>query len=408
MPYAIRDSLSAMRFPILASPRLRFSASIQLGVVFMLIALFLGCDKQEDNPPWIGPARIALVLPQSDSLKDEGQMLHLGALTALDEARDRAQSRKVEMVAYHSPCDPEKAANFARRVAGDATVCAVVGYLCTDALRAAISIYEEHGLALINPTVSAEHIRTMSGRHLFSMLYRDSEQAAFLAAYIKKGLGLTRVAVLRDGSAYGHLLMTSFLAEAERQDLELVAQMAVNSDVTGATQAIQLVKEARPEAIFLAANLNAAGLFLLERHRQQLAGKVLGPDRLADLDIYEMVGKAAEGLLVCQPILLDAENFEEIGFVRRFEMLHKRRPDWIAAAGYDAARLALEVLLGSGPNRGGFLQALQKISGADTSFPTLGGPLFFRQDGTSQRPIFVAEVHGGELRGAKPSSVEFP
>ena len=166
----------------------RVPVSIPLGLVFMLIALFFSCGKQEDNPPWTGPARIALAVPQSDSLKEEGQMLRLGALTAMDEARDLGRSRKVEMVAYDSPCDAEGAANVARRLAGDSTVCAVVGYLCTDALRTALSIYEEDGLALINPTVSTEHIRTMGGRHLFSMLYRDSEQAAFLAAYIKKGL----------------------------------------------------------------------------------------------------------------------------------------------------------------------------------------------------------------------------
>ena len=33
---------------------------------------------------------------------------------------------------------------------------------------------------------------------------------------------------------------------------------------------------------------------------------------------------------------------------------------------------------------------------------------FFREDGTSRRLFFVAEVHEGKLRAAKPPSVEFP
>jgi ABC-type branched-subunit amino acid transport system substrate-binding protein len=158
----------------------------------------------------------------------------------------------------------------------------------------------------------------------------------------------------------------------------------------------------------LAANANAASLFLLERQRQQLAGKVLGPDRLADLDFYEMVGKAAEGLLVCQPILFEKNGSEEARFVRRFETLHKRRPDWIAAASYDATRLALAVLQRAGQGRSAFLQTLQGISAPESAFPTLSGPIFFREDGTSRRLFFVAAVQGGELRAAEPPSVEFP
>jgi branched-chain amino acid transport system substrate-binding protein len=335
-------------------------------------------------------------------------MLHLGALAAMHEARVRDGDRKIEVAVYDSPCDAEGAAHVARRLAGDSSVCAVVGYLCAEALGAALAVYEEADLALINPTVSAEYVRTKGGRHLFSLLYGDGEQAAFLAAYVKKGLGLERVAVLSDGSAYGDLLMSSFLAEAERQLLELVAKVTVTSNAAEVTRAVELMKTLSPEAVFLAAKGRSASLFLLERQRQQLAGKVLGPDRLADLDLYEMAGKAAEGLLVVQPVLIEAADFQEIGFVQRFEMLHKRRPDWIAAAGYDATRLALEVLQRSEPSRAALLQALRDISGPDTSFSALVGPIFFREDGTTQRPFYVAAVHGGELRAAEPSSVEFP
>ena len=121
-----------------------------------------------------------------------------------------------------------------------------------------------------------------------------------------------------------------------------------------------------------------------------------------------MAGQAAEGLLVCQPILFKTENPKESTFVRRFEQLYKRRPDWIAAAGYDAMRLALEVLNSSGPERRAFLQSLRTISGPDTAFEGLSGPVFFKDDGTSRRPLFVGEVKNGTLKAAKPPTVEFP
>jgi len=138
-----------------------------------------------------------------------------------------------------------------------------------------------------------------------------------------------------------------------------------------------------------------------------MGGVVLGPDKFAGLDFYEMAGQAAEGLLVCQPILLDGEDPEKSEFVRRFEQFTKRSPDWIAVAGFDSMRLALEVLSRSGPERTSFVNAIRKISGPGTSFSGLGGPIFFKEDGASQRPFFVAEVHNGHLRPAKPPTIEF-
>jgi branched-chain amino acid transport system substrate-binding protein len=355
----------------------------------------------------MAPARIALVVPEAGALDREGQMLQLGALTAMHEAQAQAGGEKVEMVVYNSPCDGKGAADVARRLAADFSVCAVIGYLCSEALLAALPIYEEADLALINPAISAESIRARASRNLFSLPYGDGEQAAFLAAYIKKGLGLTRVAVAYDGSAYGSLLMASFLAESESQELDLVSKVAITSDMADVSRAVEQLKAGKPEAIFLAAKTNAASVFLLERYRQQLAGRVLGPDRLADLDLYEMVGEAADGLLVCQPTLLERDDSENVGFVRRFEMLHKRRPDWIAVEGYDATRLALNIIKRAGQIRAAFLQALQEISGSKHSFPTLSGPVYFRKDGASRRPIFVAAIHRGGLRAAEPVSVEF-
>jgi branched-chain amino acid transport system substrate-binding protein len=339
---------------------------------------------------------------------EEGQMLQFGALMASQEAKSRVADLNLEVVVYDSPCDPEMAAATAKGLTTDVAVSAVIGYLCAETLRAVLPIYQDARLALINPTVSAEYVRQGETRNLFSLLYGDGDQAAFLANYAKEGLGLDQVAILRDESAYGYVLSTSFDAEATRLDLEVVANVAINSDQAGAAQAVKFLKSTSPEAVFLAASQKAASLFLLERQRQKLGGVVLGPDQLADLDFYEMAGQAAEGLLVCQPILLETENQKKSRFERGFEQLYKRRPDWIAAAGYDAMRLALEVLNNSGPGRRAFLQRVRTISGPDTAFKGLSGPVFFKEDGTSQRPFFVGAVQNGTLQAAKPPTVAFP
>jgi branched-chain amino acid transport system substrate-binding protein len=393
---------------VTASPRLRVPLLLRTGFLFLGFILLLGCGEKRETPTWSGPARIAVVVPHTGPLMEEGQMLQFGALMASGEAKSRAADLSLEVVVYDSPCDPEEGVATAKRLTTDVTISAVIGYLCAETLRAVLPFYRDAGLALINPTVSAEYVRQGETRNLFSLLYGDRDQAAFLATYAKEGLGVDRVAILRDDSAYGSVLSTSFVAEATRLDLEVVANVVLNSDQANAAQAVRYLKSASPETVFLAASPKAASLFLLERQRQHLGGVVLGPDQLADLDFYEMAGQAAEGLLVCQPILFKTENPKESKFVRRFEQIYKRRPDWIAAAGYDAMRLALEVLNSSGPGRRVFLQDLRTISGPGTAFEGLSGPVFFKDDGTSRRPLFVGIIQNGTLQAAKPPTVEFP
>ena len=399
----MRNVLLAMRYEFAR----RVSVWFCTGFVFILSGFLLCCGKQE-NQTWSGPAKIAVVVPYTGPLMGEGQMLQLGAQMAIEETRGQSADLNVEMVLYNSPCDSVRAISVAERIAADTSVCAVIGYLCAETIAAVLPIYRKAHLALINPTISAEYIRRDESRYLFPLLYGDGDQAAFLAVYAKKGLGLTRLAIISDQSAYGNLLSASFLAEASRLGAALVANVSVNPNPEEAARGVKLLKDASPEGIFLAAQQKAASMFLLELHSHQMAGVVMGPDQLGELEFYELAGQAAEGLLVSQSILLETDESKESGFVHRFELLHKRSPDWIAAAGYDGMRLALEVFNGSGPGRAAFLRSIRAVSGPDTAFNGLSGPLFFRKDGTSQRPLFVAEVHQGWLRPAEPPTVEFP
>lgn len=399
--------MRCLRHFISVSPSRRLFVSAWF--ILLTICVFLSsCSEQLKEPKRSGPARIAVVVPRTGPLQDEGEMLRLGALLAIQEKGGRVADLEVEMVTYHSPCDARGAIAPAERIAAETKVSAVIGYLCAEAICAVFPIYQNAHLALVNPTVSADYIRKDETRHLFPLLYGDGEQGAFLAAYAKKGLGLNRVGILSDRSTFGNLLRASFLTEANSLGMELVADISIDPKPLEAARAVQLFESANPEGIFLAASPNAASLFLLERQQQHLDGVVLGSDQLADLDFYEMTGQAVEGLLLCQPILLGQEDHQKGKFIRMFEQANKRKPNWIAAAGYDAMRLVLEVLASSGPERIAILRALREISGPEAAFSGLGGPIFFKGDGSSQKPFFVAAVHNGRLTPARPPTVSFP
>jgi branched-chain amino acid transport system substrate-binding protein len=391
---------------VAVSPRRRVLVSLVSIVAFILCALVIcfvaGCDRGSSN----GPVRVALVAPVSGYLGEEGQMLRLGVLLAAAEAKAEAEGTQVEVVVYDSPCGGEKAVAVARQVSQDSSVSAVIGYFCAGSVREVLPVYRDAGLPLITPAVPGEQVPEKLRSNLFSLIFGGGDQAAFLAAYVRKALGLTRAAVVADHSDYAALFLESFLQEAGKQNLEVVARVSTQPEAGAVGLAIQQLRAAGPEALFLATSPESARLLLMERRRQQLGGLVLGPDVLGDRDFYEMTGPAADGLLVSQPLLLGGSSPAIAGFVERFSAAYKRQPDWIAAGGYDALRLVRLVVAREGHRRAQVLRGLEAISGRESAFAGLGGPIFFGKGGLCRRPLYVARLEHGMLKPADPPTVE--
>ncbi|HVO83004.1 MAG TPA: ABC transporter substrate-binding protein, partial [Syntrophobacteria bacterium] len=273
-------------------------------------------------------------------------------------------------------------------------------------VREALPVYRNAGLPLITPAVSAEEVPGTLRSNLFSLIFGGGDQAAFLAAYARKALGFTRVAVVTDESDYANLFLEPFLEEAGKQNLEVVARISSRPEAAAVALAIQQLKAAGPEALFLATSPESARLLLMERRRQQLGGVILGPDVLGDRDFYEMAGQAAEGLLVPQPLLLGSNRPAVAGFVERFTTTYKRQPDWIAAGGYDALQLVRAVAAREGHRRARVLRGLEAISSRESAFAGVGGPIFFGKGGLCRRPLYVARLEQGILKPADPPTVE--
>jgi len=391
---------------VAASPCPRAAASLQWAFLVILGAVLTCCGTGADQGSSKGLVRVALVAPLSGYLGEEGQMLRLGVLLAAAEAKAEAERTQVEVVVYDSPCGGEKAVVVARQVSQDSSVSAVIGYLCAESVREVLPVYRGAGLPLITPAVSGAEVPDALRSNLFSLIFGGGDQAAFLAAYVRKALGLTRVAVVADQSDYANLFLEPFLEEAGKQNLEVVARVYTQPEAGAAGLAIQQLRAASPEALFLATSPESARLLLMERRRQQLGGLVLGPDLLGDRDFYEMTGPAADGLLVSQPLLFGGSSPAVAGFVERFTTAYKRQPDWIAAGGYDALRLVRAVVTREGNRRAGVLRGLEAISGRESAFAGLGGPIFFGKGGLCRRPLYVARLEQGVLKPADPPTVE--
>jgi ABC-type branched-subunit amino acid transport system substrate-binding protein len=112
-------------------------------IFFAACLLLSGCSEHAKKMEESGPAKIAVVVPHTGPLMEEGQMLQLGALMARREAEGRVADLSLEVVVYDSPCDPEEGVATAKRLTTDVTISAVIGYLCAETLGAVLPLYQD-------------------------------------------------------------------------------------------------------------------------------------------------------------------------------------------------------------------------------------------------------------------------
>jgi len=161
------------------------------------------------------PVKIGVVAPTSGSSERLGRQLVEGARAAAGDA---------ELTVEDDSCTAEGGAAAARRLA-DAKVKIVVGFLCTEAIEAALPIFKSAQIPVITPGVRTDSLtdrRDKTGWPVYRLAPRaDAEGEAFASLLVPLWRD-SLFAIVDDGTIYGRDLAETFRAAAEQKVLKPV------------------------------------------------------------------------------------------------------------------------------------------------------------------------------------------
>jgi branched-chain amino acid transport system substrate-binding protein len=163
---------------------------------------------------------IGLAAPLSGEAALLGQQLREGVETAAANF----PGGTVTLDTVDDGCTAEGGARAAKEFA-DSGVDVVVGFLCTEAIEAAMPILKKAGVATITPGVRTNSLtdrRDKTGWPVFRLAPRADDEAAAVAAILVKRWSDQLFAIVDDGTIYGRELAESFRAAAEQQGLKPV------------------------------------------------------------------------------------------------------------------------------------------------------------------------------------------
>jgi branched-chain amino acid transport system substrate-binding protein len=192
---------------------------------------------------------IGLAAPLSGSSQTLGEQLQEGVETA---AANYAGAT-VTLETADDACTADGGSKAARQLV-DAGVGAVVGFLCTEAIEAALPILKDAHIPVITPGVRVNSLtdkRYKTGWPVYRLAARDDEESKAVADILTKRWADKLFAIIDDGTIYGRDLSENFRLAASQAGLKPVFTDNFRPQMDNQIGLVGRLKKAGAEYVFV-------------------------------------------------------------------------------------------------------------------------------------------------------------
>ncbi len=292
-----------MRFPTVAACTLLVSA-----------ALLAGCGKPSttsSTPADNSSSSNTINVRIGHAAPLTGPQAHLGKdnENAIRLAIDELNSEKVqigdktahfELISEDDMADPRTATQVAQNLV-DAGVSGVIGHLNSGTSIPASKIYHDAGLVQISPSATATAYTEQGFSGAFRVMANDSQQGKQLARYAVNTLGMKKLAIIDDRTAYGQGLADVFAKTAESLGATIVKHEFTTDKSTDFNAILTSIKGSDAQLLFFG-GMDAQGAPMVKQMRALgITLPFMGGDGVYTAEFLKLAGNDAEGVIGSLP-----------------------------------------------------------------------------------------------------------
>lgn len=288
-----------------------------------------------------GVIKIGCIGPLTGDAAQYGVAVKLGAELAVAEinAAGGINGYKVEFQMQDDVNDAEKAVT-AYNTLKDWGMQMLMGTV-TSTPCAAVSVETEaDNMLLVTPSGSATDC--IDPDTAFRVCFSDPAQGTVAADYIKDNSLATKVAVIYNSSdSYSTGIKDTFVAQAAKNNIEVVAQEAFTNDTaTDFSAQVTNIKASGAELVFLPIYYTPASLILKQANDMGYNPVYLGSDGMDGILGMENIDTTlVEGLMYLTPFMETATDNVTVNFVTKFKAANPTQTQYMnqfCADAYDA------------------------------------------------------------------------
>ena len=313
------------------------------------------------------PVKLAVIAPLTGELAPDGERMVHAVTLAVEDARAEGLPRPVELLILDDRGEPSASAAAARRAAADPAVFAVIGPRTSGCAIEAARVLALNPLPMLAPiatatelTLQQERPQWPGARVVFRLPPSDALQGDADAEYSFRRLGLKRMAVIHDGTAYGRGLADSFRSGFERRGGSAVFFLAIERGADDYGAAARRLAELRPDGVFFGGLYVEAGKILKQARAAGFKGVFFSGDGAENDDFFRYAGDAGNDVYVSVSGIPLESLPSGADFIARYR---KRWPDSSPQTSevyaYEAVRIALWALRKTGGDRKAAIEAIR-------------------------------------------------
>ncbi|MBE6671863.1 MAG: ABC transporter substrate-binding protein [Ruminococcaceae bacterium] len=303
--------------------------------VVMCAAMMVGCTGKKDDGNTL---RIGSIGPITGDAAIYGQAVKNGCQIAVDEinAAGGINGIKIEFQFEDDANVSETSVNAYNKLM-DWGMDVLVGTVTTNPCISVSAEVNKDRVFALTPSASSTDV-TAGKDNMFQLCFTDPNQGTGSATYISANLADKKIGIIyRNDDAYSQGIRNTFVAEAKKQNLNVVYEGTFNKDTaTDFNVQLTAAKAAGADLIFLPIYYQPASVIFAQADAMgydPIFFGVDGMDGILTMKNFDI--KLAEGVMVLTPFSADAEDERTQNFVKEYQKRHGETPNQFAADGYD-------------------------------------------------------------------------
>jgi branched-chain amino acid transport system substrate-binding protein len=263
--------------------------------------------------------------------------------------------RRVELIAYDSAGDAEKARGYVKRLIEQDKVDVLVGGSTTGETMAAVPLAESAGVPFISLAGAVVIIEPVK-KWVFKTPHTD-RMACEKIFVDMRARGLAKAALISGAGGFDRSMRAECLKVAGRHGIDIVADETYGASDTDMTAQLAKIKATPGVQAVLNAGFGQGPAIVTKNYRQLgIAAPLYQSHGVASKQYVKLAGDAAEGVRLPAAALLVAETLPEsdpqkrvvTGYKREYENRFKQEVSTFGGHAYDGLMLAVEAIRRAG------------------------------------------------------------
>jgi branched-chain amino acid transport system substrate-binding protein len=318
--------------------------------------LAFACERRGGSATSDGTGEIAIGYygDLSGRTSNFGQSTKEGVLMAADEINKAGgiNGRQVRIISEDDEGRAEKAATVVSKLIDQDKVVAVLGEVASGNTLAAAPKAQGAKIPMISPS-STNPTVTEVGDYIFRVCFIDPFQGEVMAKFAANTLKAKNAAIMLDfNSPYSRGLTEFFKNAFTKFGGKIVNEQSYTQGDRDYKGQLTAIRSANPDVIYIPGYYGEVGV--IAKQAQQLGIKVplLGGDGWDAVQLWELGGASLNGSYISNHYSVDDPKPEIQKFVSEYNGRYSKRPDALAALGYDAMKVLADAIKRSGTTDG--------------------------------------------------------